>query len=174
MKHLFSPILLTALLIGSTAHAGVADQAPPAEIAARFYRAYLRLKIEGLPDNAQYRVIAPMLSADLRRLIQIARRKQAKFIAEHPDEKPPWVEGDLFSSLFERAQSFRLGPATVQGARARIPVHLEYTDGKDKVRWADTLVLVQTSEGWLIWDIHFNGDWQFKTGSNLRQALQAE
>lgn len=174
MKHLLSPILLTALLIGSPAHAGAAYQSTPAEIAARFYRAYLKLKIEGLPDNSQYKVIAPMLSADLRRLIQSAKRKQAKFIAEHPDDKPPWIEGDLFSSLFERAQSFRLGAAAIQGARAQIPVQLEYTDGKDKVRWTDTLELIQTTEGWRIWDIRFNGDWQFKTGSNLRQALQAE
>jgi len=57
------------------------------------------------------------------RLIQIFGRKQAKFIAEHPDEKSPWIEGAMFSSLFEGAHSFRLGAATLQGNRARVPVH---------------------------------------------------
>src|SRR5215510_12290656 len=174
MKRLLPTTLIAVFLTVCSAMVGAAEEPSPNEVASRFYRAYLKLKIYGLPNDAQYKVIAPLLSSDLRRLIQIARRKQAKFIAEHPDEKPPWIEGAMFSSLFEGAHSFRLGPAATRGNRARVPVHLEYHEGKDRTHWTDILVLVRSEDGWRIWDILLKGDWQFKMGGSLRQILQAE
>jgi hypothetical protein len=174
MKRPVLTTLIAVFLIACSTRAGAARGSSPNEVASRFYRAYLKLKIDGLPNDAQYKVIAPLLSSDLRRLIRIARNKQAKFIAEHPDEKPPWIEGAIFSSLFEGAHSFRLGPATIRGGRAWVPVHLEYREGKDSARWTDILALVQTRDGWRIRDILLKGDWQFKMGSSLRQILQTE
>jgi hypothetical protein len=143
-------------------------------VASEFYRTYLKLKISGLPDEKQYKILEPLLSSDLLKLLRAAKQKQEEFIKEHPDEKPPWIEGDLFTSSFEGAHSFRLGRATVRGDRARIPVHLEYRDSRDRVRWTDTIVLIRSGDGWRVWDILLNGQWEFKMGSSLRQILQAE
>ncbi len=40
-------------------------------------------------------------------------------------------------------------------------------------RWTDTLVLTPAGDEWLVWDIVFNGNWQFKSGDSLRQVLTA-
>lgn len=174
MKHLACTISLAVLLLVCPTPAGAVDRSNPATVASQFYRAYLKLKISGLPDDKQYKVLEPLLSSDLQKLLQAAREKQEKFIKEHPDEKPPWADGAIFSSLFEGASGFRLGSATVRGNRARVPVHLEYRDGKDRTRWTDTLVLIRSGDGWRVWDILLNGQWEFKMGSSLRQILQAE
>jgi hypothetical protein len=167
-------ILLSVLLVVCSTPGGAVVQSNPTQVASQFYRAYLKLKISGLPNDEQYKTLEPLLSSDLLKLLRAAKEKQEKFIKEHPDEKPPWIEGDLFTSSFEGAHNFRLGGATVRGDRARIPVHLEYRDSKNRVHWTDTIVLIRSGDEWRVWDILLNGQWEFKMGSSLRQILQAE
>ena len=107
-------------------------------------------------------------------MFDIAKRERDRFIKENPEEKPPWIEGDLFSSLFEGASAFRVGPTTMHGGRAEVKIHLVYREGGDTVRWTDTLILSRTKDGWRVWDIVFNGDWAFKNGESLRGVLRAK
>ncbi len=116
----------------------------------------------------------PLLSEDLQVMFDIAKRERDRFIKENPEEKPPWIEGDLFSSLFEGASAFRVGPTTMHGGRAEVKIHLVYREGGDTVRWTDTLILSRTKDGWRVWDIVFNGDWAFKNGESLRGVLRAK
>lgn len=95
-------------------------------------------------------------------------------IREHPDEKPPWADGDLFTSLFEGAQSFRLGRPTAHGDRTEIPVHLVYRNGGSTTRWSDVLVMVRNRNRWLVWDIRLKGQWAFKSGDSLRTVLKSD
>jgi hypothetical protein len=164
-----------ALLLGFGATAGAAAQQPsPKEAADRFYQMYLRMHISGLPDDEQSKLLFPLLSPDLRQLIEAARVEQDKAIKEHPDEKPPWIEGDLLSSLWEGAQSFKVGAQTVRGDRADVTVQLTYESGDSTLRWSDTLVLVHDADDWLVDDILLNGEWDFKSGGSLRQILGSE
>lgn len=173
-----STSLLLALLIGfNTALANPQRQTPEA-FAASFYRTYMKLEVNGLPDARQMKALSPFLSADLLRLFEEARREQEKFIKENPDEKPPWIEGDLFTSLFEGATSFRVGSFRVGSSEARaerteVAIHLERRDQSGVSRWADTLVLARTKTGWKVSDILLKGEWQFKQGSSLRAILEA-
>jgi hypothetical protein len=130
-----------------------------------FYRAYLRLNVRGLPDSRQLTSLSPFLSSELVHLFKEAGREQAKYIREHPGEKPPWVEGDLFSSSFEGATSFRIGPAKVDGGRARVSIHLASRGVRGDADWTDTLVLTRTKQGWRVWNILYNG------GESLRSSL---
>lgn len=80
-------------------------------------------------------VFHPEFREDLRYWVETDRKStRAKLIQEHPDEKPPRGDGDLFTSLFEGAQSFRLGRPTVLGNRAEVPVHLAYVEGGSTTR----------------------------------------
>lgn len=167
-------ILVAALCAASLPPEAQAAARTPTEAASRFYGAYLKLKVRGLPDSAQRKVLWPLLSEDLRRMFDIAKQEQERFIKENPEEKPPWIEGDLFSSLFEGASAFRVGPATVHGGRTEVAIYLAYREGGDTVRWTDTLILTRTKDGWLVWDIIFNGDWPFKSGESLRGVLRAK
>ncbi len=165
---------LALLLLLSAALANPTEKAPPKEVAARFYRTLHKLKISGLPNAQEAKLLAPFLSPDLQKLMQVAKRKQAEFSKEHPAEKPPWIEGDLFSSLFEGAHGSRIGTPVLQDERAEVPVHLFYCDGKKLTRWSDTLVLTRTAKGWMVSDILYKASWDFKPSTSLRGVLQAE
>lgn len=146
----------------------------PKKIASEFYRACINLKISGLPDDDQLRVLAPFLHKDLQRLFKNAKREQARFKKKFPDEKPPWIEGDLFSSLWEGPQSFEIGSVKESNERAEVDVSLEYLEEKSVVQWTDTLVLIKAESRWRVWDIQFKGTWAFKTGNSLRGILQTK
>lgn len=146
-------------------------QRGPAATATSFYQKYLRLKVSGLPDDKQLRQLSPYFTADLMRLFEAARQAQDKFARENPDEKPPWADGDLFTSLFEGAQTFRIGKPTTIGDRVEVPVHLSYSSEGATSRWTDVMVLVNTPAGWRIYDILMKGEWQFKNGESLRKIL---
>lgn len=174
MKSLLLAPLLTLTLASGQTLAQTPGQPSSRDFATRFYRTYLKLKMNGLPDDEQYKVLSPLLSSDLRRLFEAARIKQDKAFKEHPDEKPPWADGDLFTSLHEGATSFRLGTPKRRGKYRDVPVSLAYRGRRSVSRWEDTLALIRTPAGWRVWDIKLNGDWQFKNGPSLRGVLGAD
>jgi len=174
MKYFILTLTLLALLACWAPVAGQALRSTPQLTANRFYRTYLKLQVRGLPNDKQLKALSPFLSRDLQQLLEDARSAQAKYIREHPDDKPPWGDGDLFSSLFEGARSFRLGPPSIKGARAEVPVQLTYRDGGSISRWSDVLVLTRTGDGWRVWDILLKGEWAFKNGDSLRSVLSPD
>jgi hypothetical protein len=173
MKNLIS-ILILLFLPGCWAPVAGQERASPQLTANRFYRTYLKLKVRGLPDEKELKALSPFLSRDLEQLFIDARNTQQKYIREHPDDKPPWADGDLFTSLFEGANSFRVGAPRIKGDRAEVPVDLAYRRGGATSRWSDVLVLTRTSDGWRVWDILLKGEWAFKTGESLRSVLSSD
>ena len=47
----------------------------------------------------------------------------------HPDEKPPFVDGCLFASLFEGPKSFEVGTALAEGTASKVKVHFAAGEG---------------------------------------------
>ena len=99
-------------------------EAAATEIADRFYKSYLAAKPSGLPTAGQMKMFAPLMTNDLVAMIADARREQQGFIKENPDEKPPWIEGNLFASNYEGVSAFKLGEAVLHEDKASIPVYL--------------------------------------------------
>ena len=174
MKNLILTSLLVLLLGCSQSVTAQASLSSPTQAADKFYRTYLKLSIRGLPNDKQMEVLSPLITPDLKVLFEAARKTQMKFIQEHPDEKPPWVEGDLFTSLFEGAQTFRIGRPTVRGDLTEVPVQLTYREGGSTTRWSDVLILVRRGKRWLVRDIELKGDWAFKNGGSLRSILRSD
>ena len=174
MKIIIAPVLLVLLFACSELASAQPSRSSPGSTAEQFYRTYLKLQIRGLPDEKQLNALSPMLAPDLKRLFENATRIRDKYIQEHPDDKPPWTDGDLFTSLFEGAQSFKVGTPLVRGNRSEIPIHLVYSEGGSTTRWSDALVLVRTKGRWLVWDILFKGEWAFKQGNSLRSVLSSD
>jgi hypothetical protein len=167
---------IAGVLAGTRVRAGQEEPAPargPSQAAGDFYQACIRLRVSGLPDEKQRQVLKPLLAPELIEAIAAARREQEKAIKENPDEKPPWIEGNLFGSLFEGMHSFRLGREVINDDKASVPIYLEFREGKKVVRWIDVAVLVRIESRWAVWDIYYCGPWDFKPGSTLRQALGA-
>jgi len=120
-----------------------AQQQKPEDFAKQFYQKYLDLNVRGLPDEKELKSLSPYLSDDLRRLFEKAQLEQKRFIEKNPvDMKPPWVDGEMFTSLFEGAQSFKIAEVKTRGVYTDVSVNLEYKENSETSRWTDTLVLV--------------------------------
>ncbi len=135
------------------------------------------LDIDGLPDDAQMQALAPLLVPELREAFEAARAWQRGEIErmqrEGSEDKPPFVEGDLFSSLFEGAQSSRVLSITGDDARSVAQVERGYGSAADRVVWRDRAILRRAGDGWLLVDIEYGGDWAFQAGSgSLAQTLK--
>lgn len=84
-----------------------------AEVTDDFYAKLASLNVRGLPDNGQLSALSPFLSAGLVAQIKRDQKKQEASMKKRPNDKPPWVEGDLFCS--------KVRPATRSGARELFP-----------------------------------------------------
>jgi len=152
-----------------------APAAAPADRVSSFLRAYRRLGFSGLPNAREEKALAPFLSPRLRELMAKARAEQTTFAAKNPGEKPPLVEGDLFSSLFEGPTSFTVGETRIDGNRAVTTVVFSYADPVSKApafSWKDRYLLVQLGARWLLDDVEYAGDWDFAPFGRLSEALE--
>ena len=166
--------LVVALVATASCPRIIAGTAPesPAAVATTFCRTVRAERLEGLPSAPAMAKIRPLVTKELADGIERARAEQADFQRRHPDEKPPWIEGDLFSSSFEGVTSWSLGTPVVKEKSAEVPLHHVCADGKDTVRWTDTLVLTRTAEGWRVADVRYGGTWAFQAGTaSLARSL---
>jgi hypothetical protein len=162
-------ILLT-LVTGILLAVGARAESPEA-VARTFFDAYVKLRVSGLPGEEQMKTFSPLLTPELAGLIAAARAEQEEFRKKNPDEKPPWIEGALFSSLFEGVSAYRLGEPVVGDDRASIPVYWEYTGDGQTSRWIDVVSLVRAGDTWKVADIFFCAPWDFRPGPTLRALL---
>ena len=114
------------------------------------------------------------MTTELANAFREAQRQQKVFIKMNPGDKAPWIEGDLFSSLFEGPQAFVVKTAKVIGSVAEVPVDLVFTDRGHTQRWTDTLILHKTPRGWLLQDVRYGGRWPFAPSGSLLEVLTSE
>jgi hypothetical protein len=159
-----------------TAREAVAAEIPedPQSAARVFYAELRRLGLRSLPTVAEWEPFAPRATPELTEAIERAREEQTEFMEKFPDEKPPWVDGDLFSSLFEGPQRFEIGEAKITSDRAEVPVTCLHTYGGDTAKWTDVLILTKTESVWLVDDLRYGGTWDFAAQGTLRDALMPE
>lgn len=166
-------VLVLALVLAlAAALAGCNDAGSPKSAVVHFYASYLHDPIEGVPPAARQKEIAPVLSARLLRLIEAARAHSEAFARAHPGEKPPFVEGCLFASLFEGPRGFeiaRIEPRPDGGAD--VVVRFWYERGK--VEWEDTVVVAREGDRYVIDDVLFSGAGEFNPSGRLSDILAA-
>jgi hypothetical protein len=141
-----------------------------------FYAAYLKVhRPGGLPTAEELKQLEPFLSAGLRLLIMEASEHSARYQREHPDEKPPFVDGDYFSSNFEGVSRFEVARVEKKRSGYRVSVRFEYddpTNPKEVVRWEDAVLVVEGPGGWAIDDVEYHAPWPFANHGRLSQALR--
>ena len=158
--------LLTAALPASA-------QTGPASVANGFLAAYGTFHpSNGIPDAGGQARLAPYLSSRLNKMLADGAAAELRFAAKVKDA-PPLIEGDLFTSMFEGATGWKLDACTVAGAAARCPVAFTHAQkGHPPVNWTDTLLLVNTPQGWRIDDIAYGGGFQFGNTGKLGDTLK--
>lgn len=148
------------------------------EMAQRIFDQITALHVDGLPSDAQMRLLAPLLTQELRQALDAARAWQRSEIErmqrEDSEDKPPFIEGDLFSSLFEGAQTARAISAKPDQDRIVVTLDRSYGSGTEQVRWQDRAVLKRVGDRYLLDDVEYGGNWAFQAGSStLRNTLEA-
>ena len=127
---------------------------------------------DGIPDATGRMRLAPYLSPRLNKMLAEGAAAETRFAAKVKDS-PPLIEGDLFTSLFEGATSWKLGSCIASGAAARCPAEFTHTQGRQKpVTWTDTLILADTPQGWRVDDIVYGANFQFGNTGTLSDTLQ--
>lgn len=177
----FTLIALTLALASASAQPPATDekssltqqQAAIRKAANAFCTELRREPILGLPTHAQLQRLSPHLTPELHDLIKVAQAIQQEQIRKHPDEKPYWIEDDLFSSLSEGVTSWELGDVfNAPTVDATVEVKQTYTEPNQKpVTWTDKLVFKQRDQRWLLDDVRMGGDWLSDSGSSLRTTL---
>jgi hypothetical protein len=153
--------------------ARAAERAALLSAAERFCTELRKEPVYGIPSEGQMRRLGPLVTPELRTIFERASVLQEEQIRNYPDEKPRWIEGDLFSSSFEGATSWELGEAFhAPSAEATVKVNLRYSESnEDIVSWTDTFVFRNGEGAWLLDDIRMGGEWAFKSGDSLRGML---
>jgi hypothetical protein len=159
--------------------------AAPERVVADLYGALATLRPSGAPTEAQRAALAPLLSSELVGLLSRADTARATARAAAPTEKPPFTDGDLFSSLFEGPTAHQVGApvsgAAVPGGRLgdlTVPVTLTHvadpaTGGGTPTTWIDTVLLREENGRFVVADIAFGGGWDFANKGSLVAALRA-
>lgn len=146
-------------------------------VADAFYRAHVEERASGVPEGRALQRYRPLLSKRLLGLIERAGARREAAIAAHPDEKPPFDDGDLFSSLFEGPTGYALGERRVLAPeRERIAVALTYHDAQtaEDARWTDHALMLREDGRWTLDDIEYGGSWDFAARGRLSDALRSE
>ena len=162
------------VLLASTAFAQ-ADS--PVQGVRDFYTQYQKLHFSGLPNKAQMQMLAPHMSAALQAAITRAQVEQERCNKAHPDEKGPWVEGDMFSSTFEGFTTFRVEDAKPsKAARQTLKVDFEYVENGQKHPWSDQVTAIRQGPRWVIDDVRYGGKQAFGNGfgGSLRNSLKGK
>ena len=180
-------LLLSALLALLCACSGVPEAPAPAPAPAEtkassaegervlaFLAQYHAQFFRGLPNATQAAALAPHLSPRLNGLLHDALAGQQAYKARYPTDKPPMIDGDIFSSLFEGASSGEVDTVEEVDGHATVRVKYSYSDPEThKVieTWPDNFLLVRDGSGWLIDDIEYLGGWDFAPRGRLSVAL---
>jgi len=167
---------IAILLTLSCTAPAAADDAMTAA-ANRFFAVYGSFHpSDGIPAPGGRARLAPVLSDRLNKMIADAARAGDRFHARNQGS-PPLLEGDLFTSMFEGATSWKVvdcGPSTKDANVVYCPVALRHDEpGQKPVAWTDTLYLVAGPGGWRVDDIGYGGGFAFGNTGRLSETLKS-
>lgn len=174
-------IARTEEIYGSTldaqAHAARAaaaeDGVEVSQLAEAFCAVYPDLRGGGLPSPAARHALEPLITLGLDGALTAARHLHDVAIRQAPGDKPPFADGDLFSSLFEGATSCRVGAVTLARNTASVELRYAYEAGTLMTGWTDRLSILRGDDGWRIDDVVYDGRWDFANTGSLRGMIES-
>jgi hypothetical protein len=177
MPTAIAPSLLFALaaVTPPSSPAVVATPAPASCVTA-FYDAYKHVTQHGLPQGKDAAILRPFLSARLRRLLAAAAEYQSKYERQHPEDKPPFIEGDLFSSNFEGSTTFTVLTAKPHPPGFRVEVAFIYEDPlhtSPATKWTDAVTVISEGGRFVVDDVEYLATWPFASHGRLSENLRA-
>jgi len=160
-----------ALAIGAPTPPESVEMKTATTLVTDFYEMRARLGRTGLPNENDMNAYRAFLCPPLAAAMDAARVRQKLYIDEHPDDKPPLIEGDLFSSLFEGTDVVTPAGTEVNGDTATVTLSMRFGEGDQATRWKDKVLLAKDQGSWCIADVEYTGDWPFANKGKLSQTL---
>jgi hypothetical protein len=147
----------------------------PSDAVMQFYTMRDAIGVQGAPSPKELAALRPFIADTLARGLAFADSVRESDTRRAPDEKPAFVEGDLFSSVFEGATSFRVMPALSASAPYVVPVEFADERAKPVVRWVDTAIVIVERGRMVVQDVRYGGTWDFANkGRLLEQFFRTE
>jgi len=144
-------------------------QPGPENVSRAFWTWHARTQPDGALTQAQLGEVRDLLTPDFACLLEVADQFQSHFAARFPQEKPPFAEGDLFtSSTFERPTRFEITSVQVEATTAKVTTKFH---GADDTQWEDRLELRLEGGKWKVADVERSGPFEFGNRGSLKQNL---
>jgi hypothetical protein len=168
------------MLLISTVAFAAEKPVPFQQSVQSFYDYYLQSQPFGIPSQKNIKAFTPWLSASLIILLSDASKAEERYQKKTKNESPPLVEGDIFTSLFEGANGFKIISSDAKTNSCTVeftytdpgPVRNDIDGSAQVIRWKDKIFCVHESTGWKIDDIEYGGTWQFMHRGRLRDLLK--
>lgn len=159
-------VVATAMLAACGRQAATATEA-----VTQFYAVLDASGVNRLPDAQQLTALAPYLGDSLVARLDRARALRDSAEKAAPDEKPPFADGDIFSSLFEGRTASVVKDSVTRGDTTLVVVQFTNDQEKPAVDWKDTVVVVQQGARFRIVDIRYGATWEFGFHGRLLDML---
>lgn len=165
-------LILSFLLLPLAACGDAGPEADAAATARVFYDIRLSEKSGGVPDENLRLRFRSVVSPELDRLLSQAAEAERRHTARVNNQEPPYLQGDIFSSLFEGPTTYEIGTCEGKDSAVQCEVLLAH-EAEEPVQWTDRVVLIENRGRWLVDDIRYGGDWDFALKGTLQASLQA-
>lgn len=169
-RRLFRPLVASLALGATFAACARGPRISPVAVVESVYGFQLSSPVDGLPTPAQVSYLSRFLGDSLNKLLARAQGIQDADRKAHPDEKPSWADGSLFTSLFEGPTGF-YAMTPIQGPVVKVPIHFERDDSGHRVTWTDTALVARRDTMWVVEDVLYGGTWPFAPHGGLRAQL---
>ena len=146
---------------------------PPSPVVVAFYAMRIASHSTGAPNADELRQFAPFFSDTLTSLLRAAGALRDREAKRAPGEKPPYVEGDLYSSMFEGPTSFVQLRDSAAATQHKSVVRFTYVNSGESYSWTDTVRLGRKGRVEVIEDIAYGGAGEFGNHGTLRTSLEA-
>lgn len=144
-----------------------------------FYDKVLAAHSGGVPDEDLRVDLRTVISPDLDSLIAQAAEAERRHTERVNNEEPPYLQGDIFSSLFEGPTAYEIGPCEELEKNGELSMSCDVLlvhEAEEPVQWTDHVILVADGvpeeRRWLVDDILYGGDWDFGPKGSLKAMLR--
>jgi hypothetical protein len=149
-------------------------QVTPESAIESFYAARIASGARGTPSVDELERLAPLISVELHDLLQEALLKHHKIASRSKQTRRSFVEGDLFSSLFDGPTSLVVGDSeALAGDEFFVTVKLTSAKQLPALTWTDKVRVVRERGRYVVADIEYGNHWAFGSRTRLISSLQS-
>lgn len=165
-------VLMALSLVACGSGQTSADSAK--DVVIDFHNSLIENPMMGVPSAEGLKQISPFISARLQAQLAAAAAAEEAAQLQHHGTEPPMVQGSLFHSMFEGAQ--RVVDIQAEQDAGIYKVTFEYLPFADsateRVQWHDRTFVVLEQGRYVVDDVEYLGEWQFKPLGKLSDLLQ--